>query len=42
MGMGKVGMLDINRTKETEEMIKMPEATKKKVKEFLNEDKFSE
>lgn len=35
--MRNADMLEINRTKETEKVIKIPEKTRKKVKEFLNE-----
>lgn len=35
--MRNIDMLEINRTKETERVIKIPEKTRKKVKEFLNE-----
>ncbi len=35
--MRNIDMLEINRTKETADIIKMPEKTRKKVKDFLNE-----
>jgi len=34
--MRNVDMLEISRTKQTDKIIKMPEKTRKKVKDFLN------